>query len=89
LLGSEKIQEDKPSRKVDPFKIELIMGKAIFILNLYDFQMEYEDIMDMVDKFLKDIISHSKSKNRGGIICEDYTGTLVAEYSTFSIYHAH
>ena len=89
LLGSEKVQEISPSRKVDPFKIELVMGKSIFILNLYDFQMEYDNIMDMVDKFLKDIISHSKSKIKGGIICKDYTGKLVAEYVTFSIYHAH
>jgi hypothetical protein len=51
--------------------------------------MEYEDIMEMIDKFLKDIISHSKSKNRGGIICKDHTRKLVAEYVTFSIYHAH
>ena len=89
LLGSEKVQEDRPSRKVDPFKIEFIMKKAIFTLNLYDTPMEYDDIMEMADKFLDDIAEHYKSKTKGGIICKDYTGKLVAEYVTFSVYHAH
>ena len=89
LLGSEKVKEDKPTRKVDPFKIELIMKKAIFTLNLYDTPMEYDDIMEMADKFLDDIDEHYKSKTKGGIICKDYTGKLVAEYVTFSVYHAH
>lgn len=89
LLGSEKIKEDKPTRKVDPFKIELIMKKAIFTLNLYDTPMEYDSIMEMADKFLDDIVEHYKSKTKGGIICKDHTGKLVAEYVTFSTYHAH
>jgi hypothetical protein len=89
LLGSEKVKEDKPTRKVDPFKIELIMKKAIFTLNLYDTPMEYDNITEMVDKFLNDIAEYYKSKTKGGIICKDSTGKLVAEYVTFSVYHAH
>lgn len=89
ILGSEKVKEDKPSRKVDPFKIEFIMKKAILTLNLYDTPMEYDSIMEMADKFLDDIAEHYKSKTKGGIICKDYTGKLVAEYVTFSVYHAH
>ena len=88
LLGSEKFEENAPSRKVDPFKIEIILASSRFILNLYD-TMEYEDIMDMVKKFFKDILNHNKSSVKGGVISIAYNHKLISEYATFSVTNAH
>lgn len=89
LIGSEKFEEDSPSRKVDPFKIEIILASSRFILNLYDVSMEYEDIMLMVKKFFKDILAHNKSSVKGGVISKTYDGKLMSEYATFSVTNAH
>ena len=88
LLGSEKFEEDAPSRKVDPFKIEIILTSSRFILNLYE-SMEYEDIMQMVKKFFKDILTHNKSSVKGGVISNAYNHKLISEYATFSVTNAH
>lgn len=88
LLGSEKFEEDAPSRKVDPFKIEIILASSRFILNLYD-SMEYDDIMQMVKKFFKDILDHNKSSVKGGVISKAYNDKLTSEYATFSVTNGH
>ena len=89
LLGSEKFEENAPSRKVDPFKIEIILASSRFILNLYDVSMEYEDIMHMVKKFFKDILDHNKSSVKGGVISKAYNDKLTSEYATFSVTNGH
>ena len=89
LLGSEKFEENAPSRKVDPFKIEIILASSRFILNLYDISMEYNDIMYMVKKFFKDILNHNKSSVKGGVISNAYNHKLISEYATFSVTNAH
>ena len=88
LLGSEKFEENAPSRKVDPFKIEIILASSRFILNLYE-SMEYEDIMHMVKKFFKDILDHNKSSVKGGVISNAYNFKLISEYATLSVTNAH
>ena len=86
FLGSDKTQEDSPTRKVDPFSIELVMKKARLTLNLYNDQCEFKDIMEFIEKSLDSIEIYSKSKCKDkGLVFYGYNNKLIMDYSTFKI----
>ena len=86
FLGSDKTQEDSPTRKVDPFSIELVMKKARLTLNLYNDQCEFKDIMEFIEKSLDSIEIYSKSKYKDkGLVFYGYNNKLIMDYSTFKI----
>ena len=86
FIGSHRIQEDKPTRKVDPFNIELIMDQARLTLNLYD-NCEIDVINDFIGKSLDCIISlrtSYKYRDKGQVFY-GYNNKLIMDYSTFTI----
>ena len=86
FLGSYKTQEDSPTRKVDPFSIELVMEKAKLTLNLYNDQCEFKDIMEFIEKSLDNIEIYNKTKYKDkGLVFYGYNNKLIMDYSTFKI----
>ena len=86
FLGSYKAQEDRPTRKVDPFSIELVMKEAKLTLNLYNDQCEFKDIMEFIEKSLDKIEIYNKTKYKDkGLVFYGYNNKLIMDYSTFKI----
>lgn len=86
FLGSYKTQEDSPTRKVDPFSIELVMKEAKLTLNLYNDQCEFKDIMEFIEKSLDNIGIYNKTKYKDkGLVFYGYNNKLIMDYSTFKI----
>ena len=86
FIGSYKVQEDSPTRKVDPFSIELVMKEAKLTLNLYNGQCEFKDIMEFIEKSLDKIEIYNKTKYKDkGLVFYGYNNKLIMDYSTFKI----